>query len=68
MYPYPYGETITALILNGHEKIENGHTNHWTDTGEFYSLALRIVQSGYGAHPASYNMGTGGYFPGEEEE
>jgi hypothetical protein len=25
---------------------------------------LRVIQTGSGAHPASYPMGTGGFFPG----
>jgi hypothetical protein len=31
--------------------------------GSVFSL-LHIVQTGSGAHPTSYPMGTGGYFPG----
>jgi hypothetical protein len=27
-------------------------------------FSLHVVETGYGAHPASYPMGTRGYFPG----
>jgi len=34
------------------------------DIEELYSLALRIVQTSSGDHPASYKTGTMGYFLG----
>jgi hypothetical protein len=33
--------------------------------GQEFSL-LHVIQTGSGAHPASYPMGTGGSFPGRE--
>jgi hypothetical protein len=35
----------------------------WTTGAEDFSSSL-CVQTGSGAHPASYSMGTGGSFPG----
>jgi hypothetical protein len=32
---------------------------------EYFSL-LRIVQTGSGAHPAFYSMGSRGFFPGDK--
>jgi hypothetical protein len=29
-------------------------------------VELHVVQTGFGAHPASYPIGTGGYFPGSK--
>jgi hypothetical protein len=36
-----------------------------TPYGQEFSL-LHVVQTGSGAHPASYPMATGGFFPGGE--
>jgi hypothetical protein len=35
--------------------------------GQEFSL-LHVVQTGSGAHPASYSMGTGGSFPGVKRQ
>jgi hypothetical protein len=38
-------------------------TNKGSHLGQEFSL-LHFVQIGFGAHPASYLMGIGGFFPG----
>jgi hypothetical protein len=42
--------------------LEDWGVGVWVPVGQEFSL-LHVLQTGYGAHPASYPMGTGGSFP-----
>jgi hypothetical protein len=50
-------------IALGYELDDRGSTGRFSAGDGNFSLHSR-VQNGSGAHPASYPMGTGNYFPG----
>jgi hypothetical protein len=67
-------DALAATYLEGLKKITETFIHDSQCSGldsnrappecEFSVLPLHVVQTGPGAHPASYPMGMGGFFPG----
>jgi hypothetical protein len=64
---HPYYIVTRAGIAQSVQLLATGWTTHGSEFqpryGQEYSL-LHVVQTGFGDHPDSYTMGTGGSFSG----
>jgi hypothetical protein len=54
---------ITESLIHG-SQCPGLNSNRAPPEYEFRALPLHVVQTGPGAHPPFYPMGTGGFFPG----
>jgi hypothetical protein len=54
-------------IATGYGLDDQGEWDFESRYGKTFSL-LRIVKTGFGVHPTSYNMGTGVSFPGVKRQ
>jgi hypothetical protein len=61
--PFPMGRDSSVGIATGYRLDDRTIGVRFSEGAVYFSLHHR-VQTGSGAHPASYTMGTGGSFPG----